>query len=192
MTPSQVTVVRLLTGLGAAGCFAVGAMPWWDVGAGLFILSMILDRGDGDLARVTGQTSERGHKFDLLADAICNAVIFVGLGIGLRNGEQGLWAIPMGVLAGVAVTAVLSMVMKAEALAGERSGEIGGAFGFDPDDAMLLIPVLVLFGFQEGLLLAAAAGAPAFAAGYYIWWRGKMRAVEEEQRASAEEGTGRS
>ena len=99
VTPSQVTVVRLATGIAAAVAFALGpsswlGLPWWDVGAGLFILSMVLDRGDGDYARLSGQTSAAGHKFDLIADAVCNAVIFVGLGIGLRGGSGGCWQSP--------------------------------------------------------------------------------------------------
>ncbi len=175
VTPSQVTVVRLITGLAAALAFAIGGAPWWDVGAGLFVLSMVLDRGDGDLARLTGQTSASGHKFDLIADAVCNAAIFVGLGIGLRAGDQGLAAIPLSVLAGGAVTAVLYLVMRAESLAGARSGELQSFYGFDPDDAMLAIPICVFLGYQEGLLLAASIGAPLFAIGYYIWLRGKLR-----------------
>ncbi|MEK9671286.1 MAG: CDP-alcohol phosphatidyltransferase family protein [Rhodospirillaceae bacterium] len=181
VTPSQVTAVRLSVGLSAAGCFAVGADPWWAYGAVAFIVSMVLDRGDGDLARMTGQTSAWGHKFDLWADSICNAAAFVGLGIGLRAGDNGLMAIPLGVLAGVSVTAILAMVMRAESLAGERTGELQSFYGFDADDAILSVPILILLGVQEGLLIAAAVGAPLFACGYFIWLRGKLKRVAAQQ-----------
>jgi len=181
VTPSQVTVVRLATGIAAAVAFALGpsswlGLPWWDVGAGLFILSMGLHRGDGDYARLSGQTSAAGHKFDLIADAVCNAVIFVGLGIGLRGGEWGMLAIPMGILAGASVTFILWLVMRMESLAGARSAELGSFMGFDPDDAILAVPILVLLGYQEPLLVAATIGAPGFALLFAVQWGIKYRA----------------
>lgn len=177
VTPSQVTGVRLATGLAASVAFGVGAAPWWTVGAVLFILSMILDRGDGDYARVSGQTSAAGHKFDLIADSVCNAAIFIGLGIGLRDGGFGLWSVSMGLLAGAAVTAVLWVVMLVEDLAGQRGAELGALFGFDADDAMLFVPILVLFGLQEPLLAAAAVGAPLFAIVFFVGWRFKLKSL---------------
>jgi len=195
VTPSQVTVVRLVTGIAAAAAFALGSSPWlglpwwglssWDWGAGLFILSMVLDRGDGDYARQSGQTSAAGHKFDLIADTVCNALVFVGLGIGLRGGEWGLNAIPMGLLAGVSVTFILCLVICMENLAGARSAELGSFMGFDPDDAMLAVPVLVFLGYQEPLLLAAAVGAPGFALLFSVQWLVKYRA---RRRAAADVG----
>lgn len=166
--------MRLGTGLSAAVAFAI---DWWATGATLFILSMLLDRGDGDYARVSGQTSHSGHKYDLVADTVCNAVIFIGLGFGLHGGAFGYWAVPMGVVAGLAVTAVLGMVIRAENLAGQRSAEIGNLFGFDPDDAMLAVPILVLLGYQEQLLLAAVIGAPLFTLIFFIGWRIKFKST---------------
>ncbi len=190
ITPSQVTVVRMATGIAAAAAFAIGPspwldLPWWQIGAVLFILSMVLDRGDGDYARQSGQTSAAGHKFDLIADAVCNAIIFVGLGIGLRGGEWGMLAIPMGVLAGASVTFILWMVMRMESLAGARSAELGSFMGFDPDDAILVAPIMVLLGYQEALLVAATIGAPGFALLFAVQWGIKYRA---RRRALAEGG----
>ncbi|MAY66628.1 MAG: CDP-alcohol phosphatidyltransferase [Rhodospirillaceae bacterium] len=190
ITPSQVTVVRMATGIAAAAAFSIGPspwldLPWWQIGAVLFILSMVLDRGDGDYARQSGQTSAAGHKFDLIADAVCNAIIFVGLGIGLRGGEWGMLAIPMGVLAGASVTFILWMVMRMESLAGARSAELGSFMGFDPDDAILVAPIMVLLGYQEALLVAATIGAPGFALLFAVQWGIKYRA---RRRALAEGG----
>lgn len=195
VTPSQVTVVRLVTGIAAAAAFAVGpspvmGLPWWglsawDWGAILFIVSMVLDRGDGDYARVSGQTSAAGHKFDLIADAVCNSLIFAGLGIGLRGGDWGLYAVPMGFVAGASVTFILWLVMRMESLAGARSAELGSFMGFDPDDAILAVPICVLLGYQESLLLAAAVGAPGFALLFAVQWLIKYRA---RRRALAEGG----
>lgn len=179
VTPNQVTTVRLVAGVGASMAVAHGSVEWANFGAVLFILSMLLDRADGDLARMTGRTSPGGHTYDLFADAFCNALIFVGLGIGLRAGEFGLWAIPMGMLAGAAVATILMLVIRIESLQGARAAEIGGIFGFDPDDAMLAIPLAILLGWSEGLLIAAVIGAPAFALFFLFLFRKLLKSGPE-------------
>lgn len=174
VTPNHLTMVRLAAGLAAAGSLAAGEPAW---AAGLFVLSMLMDRADGDLARLTGKTSPFGHKLDLITDALCNTLIFVGLGIGLRDGAYGPWAIPMGLLAGGAVALILFLVLRIEALEGARAAEIGNFHGIDPDDAIIAVPVALWLGWSEGLLVAASIGAPAFAL-FFVWlFRQKLRAA---------------
>jgi phosphatidylglycerophosphate synthase len=179
VTPNQVTTVRIIAGVAAAMSLAHGSPESSIYGAVLFILSMLLDRADGDLARLTGRTSPGGHTYDLFADAFCNALIFVGLGIGLRDGGYELWAIPMGLLAGGAVATILMLVIRIENLQGARAAEIGGVFGFDPDDAMLAVPIAVMLGWSDQLLLAAAIGAPGFAVLFIFLFRKALRDARE-------------
>lgn len=162
VTPSQITAVRLLAGLSAALALAQDDDFWRSCGAVLFLISFLLDRADGELARLSGRQSAAGHKLDLVSDGICNALAFVGLGFGLRNGAFGPWALAMGATAGLAVTAVLVMVMRLEASQGQRSAELPSTAGFDPDDGMLMVPILVWLGLEDLLLLLAAIGAPIF------------------------------
>jgi len=136
VSPNQITMARLTLGLTAAGFLALGDETWRNIGAGVFVLAMVLDRADGDLARLTGRTSPDGHVFDLISDSICNAIIFVGLGIGLRDGEYGLYSVLLGLLAGSAVATILWLVIRIEELEGAGSAELGSIAGFDPDDAM--------------------------------------------------------
>ena len=180
VTPSQVTSVRLATGIAAAVMVGTGVDLWRDVGAGLFVLSVLLDRADGDLARLTGRTSPGGHKYDLVADAASNTLILFGLGVGLRDGGFGLMAVPMGALAGAAVAAILWMVMRMEELKGHRSGELPGFRGFDVDDAVLLIPVLIWLDQAEGLLVAAAVIAPLVAALFLGMFRRLLRSADSQ------------
>ena len=175
VAPNHLTTLRLLTGLGASAMLAVGspaALAW---GGGVFVLSMLLDRADGELARLSGKRSAFGHKYDLVADGLCNSLVFVGLGVGLSGGSLAWRAIPMGVLAGLAVAAILFLVLHLEALQGERAAELGGAAGFDPDDGILVVPTLIWFELAEELLTAAAVGAPAFAVFFY-WKLLRIRA----------------
>ena len=67
-------------------------------------------------------------------DAAADALVFVGLGVGLRESALGQWAIPMGIVAGVAVAAIFWLVMRVETLEGERAAELPGIAGFDVDE----------------------------------------------------------
>ncbi|MDD9878092.1 MAG: CDP-alcohol phosphatidyltransferase family protein [Magnetovibrio sp.] len=175
VTPNHLTAMRLATGLGAAAMLAVGEGTHDHWAAGLFVISILFDRADGDLARLSGKTSEAGHAFDLISDALCNALIFIGLGVGLSASNPNGWMLPMGLVAGLSVVWVLVMVVQAESRAGRRAGEIPGAAGFDADDAMLAVPVAIWFGAGEQLLYAAAIGAPAFAIFFFFFMRAKVR-----------------
>ena len=172
--PNQITTVRLTTGVMAAVVLGSGGIAVAGWAATLFALAMLLDRADGDLARTTGQTSAAGHRYDLASDAICNALIFVGLGVGLRDGQYGLMAIIMGIAAGLAVVAILAMVVRIEASIGERAAELGSSAGFDADDAIIAVPIALWLGYADGLLLAAAIGAPVFAIGFFAFFRKKL------------------
>jgi len=171
VTPNHITAVRLVTGLAAAGTLAVGGSPWINLGAGLFVLSFLLDRADGELARLSGKTSLEGHQYDVIADSVCNALIFVGLGLSLRDSAFGLWAILLGLVAGAAVIAVLVMVMKLESTQGQRAAELHGYNRFDPDDAMLVIPFAIWLGWSTPLLFTAAIGTPVFAVIFFLIFR---------------------
>lgn len=174
VTPNQVTSLRLLVGFAAAAAFATGSDGWRDLGAGLFLVSFFLDRADGELARLSGRTSPGGHKYDLWSDAASNAAAFVGLGIGLTGSSLGSWATLLGCLAGGAVAAVLLLVVRLERAKGERAGELAGVAGFDPDDGMLVVPLLVWLGLADWLLVAAAVGTPSFACLAFLKLRGRL------------------
>ncbi len=177
MTPNHLTTLRLATGLAAAGAMAVGASPWQHIGAAIFVVSLVLDRADGELARLAGKTSPWGHTYDLIADTAADALVFVGLGVGLRESALGLWAIPMGMAAGGAVAAIFWLIMRIEAVEGEGAAELPGVAGFDIDDSLLIVPVAVWLGGSVPLLVAAAIGAPAFAV-FFCWLLLRRRASE--------------
>jgi phosphatidylglycerophosphate synthase len=165
--PNHITTLRLATGLAAAIAFAVGSMSANALGAALFLLSMVLDRTDGELARLTGQTSAWGHRYDLVADHIANAAAFIGIGVGAR-GMLGPVAIVLGTCAGLGVLAILALVMRVEVRHGERAAEFRSAGGFDIDDALLLVPLAVVSGFGWMCIMAAGIAAPLFSLA--MWW----------------------
>ncbi|NIV76144.1 MAG: CDP-alcohol phosphatidyltransferase family protein [Gammaproteobacteria bacterium] len=163
VTPNQLTTVRLATGIGAAVLFGLGPGPHAYWAGALFLLSMVLDRADGELARIGGKSTPWGHNYDLVSDALCNALVFVAIGVGLRHGALGAATIPMGVMAGAAIACILWLMLRIEGLHGHRSAHFKSAAGFDADDAMLIVPVSAFLGLTEPLLVAAFVGAPLFA-----------------------------
>ncbi len=175
VTPNQVTTLRLAVGLAAAAALAQGEADWRHWGAGIFVLGLFLDRLDGELARLSGKTSPWGHRYDLFSDTVSNALAFLGLGVGLRAGEFGAWAPAMGAAAGLAIAAILWLVVRMESLHGARAGELGATAGFDPDDGLIGVPVLVWLGLSDWLLAAACFGAPALAVYMTLKFRGALR-----------------
>jgi archaetidylinositol phosphate synthase len=167
VTPNQLTAARLLTAVAAALLLASGDPQWSDVAAAIFVVSFFLDRADGDLARLSGRTSALGHRFDLCADYSANILVFVGMGLGLQGGPLGAAAIALGALAGSAIGLIFWLVRYVERTDGAAA--FPSACGFDPDDAMIFIPIAIWLGGETHILVSAAIGAPAF----LLWslWR---------------------
>src|SRR5690606_9472866 len=76
VTPVQVTIGFLCSGIIAVGCMYYG-YNWY--AAFFFILKSILDAADGELARVKDTPSYTGRYFDSLADFGLNVLIFLVL-----------------------------------------------------------------------------------------------------------------
>ena len=177
ITPNHVTTLRLAGGLAAAAAFAVGTPAWDYAGSAMFVVALVLDRADGELARLGGKTSSWGHTYDLIADSVSNTAAFIGIGIGLRDSLLGGWALPIGAAAGASIAFILWMTMQIEAREGARAAELGGAAGFDPDDAVLMVPVAMALGGGVPLIIVAVIGAPAFAVFFHWRFRHKLRGV---------------
>jgi phosphatidylglycerophosphate synthase len=172
VTPNQITTLRLAVGLAAAGAFAVGSSAALAWGAGLFLVAMVLDRLDGELARVSGRSSPFGHRYDILTDACCESLAFVALGLGLREGRLGNWALALGLLAGLGVGfAFLRLHWRASAM-GAGSPALRLSPRVDPDDLLIAVPLAIWLGAAEWLLVAGALGTPLFAL-YVIWWEAR-------------------
>ncbi|HEY4251798.1 MAG TPA: CDP-alcohol phosphatidyltransferase family protein [Roseomonas sp.] len=172
VTPNQITTIRLATGIAAALAFA-GPAPWLHIGAGIFVVSMLLDRMDGDLARFTGQTSPRGHIYDLISDCVSNIIAFIGIGIGLMP-EIGFYGPLLGILAGCGIGALFGQLHILR-LGELKPWVLGPGLHVDPDDLMIFMPILVWIGAAIPMLIAAAVITPILA--ILLGLTGKKRAV---------------
>ena len=157
VTPNQITTLRLATGIAAAIAFA-GDGNWPAIGAGIFLLSFFLDRMDGDLARLTGQSSPGGHRYDLISDCTSNIIAFIGLGLG-AGGQPGLLGPALGVVAGLGIGALFAQLHILR-IGNLRGYELAPGIVIDPDDLIALVPVLVWLGATAPMLVAAAVIPP--------------------------------
>ena len=151
--PNHLTTLRLLTGAAACVLLAFGTfqMNLW---AGiLWIVSAFLDRADGELARIGNMQSRSGHLYDYYTDVVINSAFFLGAGFGVQHSWLGVWAIPAGVVACIAMLICCWLSEVFEDLSGPGIRTWEGAWGFQPDDALYLLGPAAWTG---ALLLAPA------------------------------------
>ncbi len=187
VTPNHLTMVRLVSGLAACAAFAVGTEAWNLWGGILWIFSAFMDRADGELARVSGQSSPWGHRFDYITDMLITVLFFVAIGIGLRTATLGQWSILLGLLA---ASGVLAAEILAEKIDQQKkdTGEKAypGFAGFDFDDILYLFPLIVWFDWHFIFLAGASIGAPAFA---LLTWQRLHSLSDDGQQTSAQTGS---
>jgi len=162
VTPNHLTALRLATGIGSGLLLATARPVYSAIGALVFLVSYLLDRADGELARQSGASTAWGHRFDLFADYGSNILVFLGMGIGLRETALGSGALVLGAVAGCAIVAIFWLVSRIEQIDGIGAAAFPTAGGFDPDDAMLVVPLAVWLDAEMAILVAAAVGAPSF------------------------------
>lgn len=175
VTPNLVTTLRLVTGIAAAAAFAAGGESWPAIGGAIFVLSMLLDRADGELARQTGQSSPGGYWYDIISDCASNVLAMFGIGIGL-SAVLGVAGPLLGAVAGIGI-GVLFWQLFSLRLAQPRGYEVWPGIVFDPDDALVLVPVFVWAGLAFPMIVAAAVITPLAAL-----WLG-LRGARPEERA---------
>ncbi len=176
VSPNAVTAVVLLLGLGAGALFATGERWLVHLAPVPFMLAMLGDHIDGNLARLTGRGSTFGHYFDHAAMACTYTAMFVGAGIGLSSSWLGVWAIPLSILAGLSVAAIFSIRIGVEIKAGKEYVEQPNFMGFEPEDTLYIIGPVTWLGFLAPFVIAAGIGTPLFL--LYVLWRSRRQVAE--------------
>ena len=182
VTPDHLTLLRFASGVAAAVLFATGRT---DIGGAVFLVSALLDRADGELARQTGRFSEHGHRYDLLADWSAGAMAFIGLGLGARGGPLGALAPVLGLLAAVGVSVLFWGINTLEMRSLPRFSGRAGRVLVDPDDAMFAIPPLLWCFGAAAVLLPAGTLAPLLALWMVFRLGARQRATPRHDRTKA-------
>lgn len=167
LTPNAITWMRIATGIGACVACAAGTTMGNHWAAVLWMLSALLDRGDGEFARMTGHCTERGRLLDYHGDVVINALIFFAVGINQRHAGLGDWSIGIGAVAFAAVAMAGILAEALELRIGQKT--VPSRHGFDSDDILFVLVPILWLGYLMPLLIGAAIGGSV--AVLYIWHR---------------------
>ena len=97
-TPNQITLTSLVVALVVSGLFATG---WWSLmilGAIGVQASIVIDCADGEVARYTGVSSQRGAWLDASTDRMKEYALYAGLAFGASHNGMNLWPLAMSVM----------------------------------------------------------------------------------------------
>jgi phosphatidylglycerophosphate synthase len=161
----HITAVRVATGLASCYLLAFSDSEWKGMYASgaLWIISALLDRCDGEFARMTGTVGRVGKIYDFIGDIFINTIIFLAIGIRLAHihSESYYFWIGLTAATGVAVGAVAAEVNELRMANGRKS--FNGRLGFDFDDLIYLIALFIFFDGLIPLVVSAAIVGPMIA-----------------------------
>jgi phosphatidylglycerophosphate synthase len=162
--PNHLTVLRLMVGLAACALLAMasGAAHAWS--GALWVVTCVLDRADGELARMGDLRSESGRVLDFYSDMLLDAGWFLGAGIGLRHGSLGDGAVLLGLLVCGSIVLCIWYAELFERLSGPGVKAWHGTQRFHPDDALFLLAPLTWLGWMSPVLVASSICTPIVAA----------------------------
>ena len=93
-----------MAGIASAFAFAQGSHAWGMIGAILWAICSLMDYCDGEVARITSQSSRFGRYLDDVVDWLVHTAFFIGLGVGalaITGNNFWLW---LGVISAVGTT----------------------------------------------------------------------------------------
>jgi phosphatidylglycerophosphate synthase len=148
ITPNELSLASLLAGTAAAWCFWVPAPTAAVAGLLLYIVAVVLDHADGEVARLSLTESRVGEWLDIAVDTVVHVLIALAMGATTAKVADplGLW---LGAIAALGFTAS-AIVAKTSPV---------------PASADRIGTLLVHLGTRDGfyLMLIAFAVALAFA-----------------------------
>jgi phosphatidylglycerophosphate synthase len=102
VSPNLITLGSLGAGLAAAGSLTAEGLAVWSLAVPLYLVAVVLDHSDGEVARLTGRTSLVGHRLDLAVDTLVHLALVLAMGAVAER--VGFWAgNELGVSAAVGV-----------------------------------------------------------------------------------------
>ncbi|MFI0417955.1 CDP-alcohol phosphatidyltransferase family protein [Spongiactinospora sp. 9N601] len=124
LTPNAVTGMSLGLAALAAVWFSAGERPAMLAGAGLVLLSFVLDCVDGQLARFTRAFSPLGAWLDAISDRAKEYLVYVGLAAGYTGAvglPGGIWALAVSAMALQTLRHTIDFSFKASAAEAGRA-----------------------------------------------------------------------
>jgi phosphatidylglycerophosphate synthase len=104
IAPNPITVSSGLVGLAAAAVITRGEPAALLLGLLLYLVAVVLDHADGEVARLTSSESAIGEWLDITVDTVVHAALVLALGVASAR-VTGLGLLSAGVVAAVGVVA---------------------------------------------------------------------------------------
>jgi archaetidylinositol phosphate synthase len=158
--PNHLTVLRLAIGLAACALLALGTRRAEIWSGALWVVTCLLDRADGELARLADLRSESGKILDFHSDLLLDSLWFLSAGISLRHGALGHLGIALGALSSLSVFICIGGAELFERRSGPGVKAYYGLQQFHPDDALFLLALFTWFGWLAPLLIASTLCTP--------------------------------
>lgn len=167
VTPNQVTLVSLALGLGAAWMLWSATPVSALAGLILYMLAVVVDHSDGEVARLTFQESAFGQRLDFSVDTAIHAALVLGMGVTAGHvGGSVMVVAGAGAASGVILSALFARFLPEEAARDERV--VWVLKGLGTRDLFYLVLVAFLFGLWyappmlPGLVSLLAVGSQGY------------------------------
>ncbi len=85
VSPNQITLIGMSIGLLGAFFLYLPDYAFRLSGALLFVLCVVIDGVDGEVARLKLMETDFGHALDIITDNVVHVAVFVGIGVGLYH-----------------------------------------------------------------------------------------------------------
>ncbi len=167
-TPNQITIVGVIIGM--TGAVLLSRPGYWHhlIGSLLFLLCVIVDGVDGEVARLKLQETLFGHRLDVITDNLVHIAIFAGIALGLYHDSGDpvyfriLWVLIGGF--GLCVIAVYQCILRRSPEELRRSVNIIKIMAMlSSRDFAYIVAALALVQRLHWFLIGAAIGTYLFA-----------------------------
>ncbi len=171
--PNQITIAGMTMGL--IGALLLSEPGYWSklIGSLLFVLCVIVDGVDGEVARLKLKESTFGHYLDIVTDNLVHVAIFVGIAFGLYHDTGNpeylsfLWFLVGGFF--LCIVAVYQCILRLDPDTLSRSPRTLRLMALVTNrDFAYLVLALAIIGRLNWFLIGASVGTYLFAIGLWI------------------------
>lgn len=174
VTPNQVTLLSLALGLGAAWMLWSATQASALAGLALYMLAVVADHSDGEVARLTFQESAFGEWLDFTTDTVIHAGLVLGMGVTASRGGGSVMVLAGACAAfGVILSALFAQFLPEEAVREERLATVLKGLGRRDLFYMVLVAFLLGLWFAPPVLPVLVGLLAVGSQGYWLTCLGR-------------------